>query len=397
MIRALRLKFTLLSIVALFLLLSVTVVGIHLLNLHNMTESADSLLTLLCEGDGRFPGGGPPLPPHVSPETPYETRFFSVTLRDGLVIRVDLDRIAAVDWEAAMDYAERAEGKGGYLDRFRYMRWEKDSIERIVFLDMGRRMDDLSSFLLASCLIALCAFAVGSVLLAVLAGRILRPVAESREKQKRFITDAGHELKTPLTVIRANTELLRLELGEEECLADIEAAAGRLCSLTDSLVALSRMEELPAQSMRVFSLSDTASAVTESFRARAVTEEKRIDASLPADLSLLGDPPSVEKLLSLLLDNAFRYSPRGSTVSLRAERYGRRLLLTVENPTEEEGTEDVERLFDRFARKEESRATNADGHGIGLSAARAIVSAHKGKITAAHRAHVFSVTAAFPL
>ena len=149
--------------------------------------------------------------------------------------------------------------------------------------------------------------------------------------------------------------------------------------------------------MRPVSVTDTVRKVADSFRARAVTEEKKLTLSLPPSLTLLGYASSMEKLFSLLLDNAFRYSPKGSTVAVLAEKSGHRLLLTVENPTEEEGTENAERLFDRFARKEESRLANAEGHGIGLSTARAIVSAHRGRITATHKGHVFTVTVAFPL
>ena len=394
MIKRLKRKFILLSTVSLFVLLAIIVVGMNLINYGTFLSESDAILDLLSENRGGFPQldgeGGHRLPPHLSPELPYESRYFSVILNgEGAVIATDTGRIAAVSSAAAAEYALSAyatESSHGFIDDYRFVRTGESKAVRITFLDCGRKIDMLRDFMLSSALIALVGFAAVAVALTVLAERIVRPIAESYEKQKRFITDAGHEIKTPLTIIRANADLLELELGENESVLDIQKQTVRLAGLTGDLVELARMEEEGSRAANVeIDLSKTVGELVGCFRAPMAARSITFHTSIEDGVMVMGDPASIERLASILLDNACKYSNVGGSASLSLSRQGRGALFTVFNTTAEPiEKESLERLFDRFYRRDASRNSATGGHGIGLSLAKAIVTSHGGKISASY-------------
>ena len=247
---------------------------------------------------------------------------------------------------------------------------------------------------------ALTGFAVVSLLFCFFSGRILRPIAESYEKQKRFITDAGHEIKTPLTIIQANADILEMELGENESLHDIRQQTRRLSELTGDLILLSRMEEAEnALPLIEFPVSEAIENAAAPFQTLARQQGKRFLCSIQPMLTLRGDDKSIRRLVLLLLDNALKYTPTDGTIALRFAAQGRSLCLTVTNPTETALTpSELTRVFDRFYRIDPSRSSDTGGHGIGLSVAKAIVTAHGGRIQADTQTGCdFRVTAIFPL
>lgn len=222
------------------------------------------------------------------------------------------------------------------------------------------------------------------ILLLILSKRIVRPVAESYEKQKQFITDAGHELKTPMTIISADADLAEMECGENQWITDIRRQAQRLTGLTNDLIYLSRMEEeQPKLQLIDFPLSDVAEEMAQSFQALAKSQEKEFSVHIQPMLSCTGDEKAIRQLLSILLGNALKYSPAGGQMALRLEKQGRMLLLTMSNTSAQPIDQDkLPHLFDRFYRTDQSRNSQTGGYGLGLSIARSIVLAHKGKIRA---------------
>ena len=206
-------------------------------------------------------------------------------------------------------------------------------------------------------------------------------MAESYEKQKRFITDAGHELKTPLTIISADTDLAEVECGENQWLTDIRRQAQRLTGLTHDLIFLSRMEEQPQLQLLDFPLSDLVEETAQSFLAPAKSQGKTLSLSIQPLLSCTGDEKSLRQLLSILLDNALRYAADGADIAVELQSKGRNILLRVSNPMAHPlDKAALEHLFDRFYRGDAARS--ASGYGLGLSIARSIVAAHRGKIRA---------------
>lgn len=222
------------------------------------------------------------------------------------------------------------------------------------------------------------------ILLLLLSKRIVRPVAESYEKQKQFITDAGHELKTPLTIIGADADLAEMECGENQWIQDIRRQTQRLTELTQDLIYLSRVEEegLSLQSID-FPLSDVAEEMAHSFLPLAQNQGKRLEIAVQPMLSFRGDEKSIRQLCSILLDNALKYSPQEGELLFRLEKQGKNILLSVSNTTSQPiKKEELCHLFDRFYRTDPSRNSQTGGYGLGLSIARSIVTAHKGKIRA---------------
>ncbi len=420
MIRTLRIKLVIASMLSLFLVLAVILGGVNLLNYRNICRSADQILAILAENNGSFPKEDPgrkdnmppaekpgrqdnprqTAPDQLSPEAPYESRFFSVVLSgDGSVVATDTARIIAVDDTAAVQYAQTLQREGrdrGFTDSYRFLRHTEEQGERFIFLDCKRSLDTFSSFLWISLSISAAGLAAVLVLIVLCSGRIVKPVAESYEKQRRFITDAGHELKTPLTVIDADAEVLALEQGDSEWLRDIRRQTERLARLTGDLIFLSRMEEPESKPWIEFSLSDLVSETAASFKAPALAQGKTYTVSVTPLLPFCGDEESLRRLCSVLFDNAVKYCRPDGAVAITLRRDGKHLILQVQNDTDTVTAEELPHLFERFYRADSSRSSA--GYGIGLSIARAVAEKHRGAIRASLPSpHSFCITVTLPV
>ncbi|MGI5894322.1 MAG: sensor histidine kinase [Candidatus Merdivicinus sp.] len=398
MIRKLRIKLILASMLSLLLVLTVIFGVVGVLNYRKIVTDADSILTILRENDGTFPMGEhtgndsffkddrPKEDRRFSPELPYESRYFSVFLtEDGMVISVNTGKIAAVDTATAIDYAQLVFRTGltqGFADDYRYTSYIVGNETHIIFLDYGREMTSFRVFLLTSVGVSIGGLLAVLLLLIFLSGRIVKPFSESYEKQKQFITDAGHELKTPLTIIDADAEVLEMDIGENEWLSDIQTQTKRLAQLTNNLILLSRMEEQPQTEKIEFPISDLVEETVETFHALAKTHNKNLSSHIQPMLSMLGDEKSIQQLVTILLDNAIKYSDDGGSIELTLEKQKNMIRLSVFNTAESVARENLSHLFDRFYRADQSRNSRTGGYGLGLSIASAIVSAHKGKISA---------------
>lgn len=392
MIRRLKIKFITLAMAALFVLLALIVTGMNLLNYNSIVMDADRILDLLSQNQGNFPdffsGKQWKIPDFITIETPYETRFFSVLLSpNGEVIRTDTRQIKAIETGTAIEYAKQAMSSGkprDFIGDFRYTLVSEDFATRIIFLDCGRKFYSFHMFLFSSICMALIGYLAFFWAILFFSGRILKPVAESYEKQRRFITDAGHELKTPLAIIKANTEVLEMEYGESEWLDGICSQVDRLSTLTADLVYLSRMEEAESSlPMIEFPVSDVVSEAAAAFQAMAQTQNKTFLCNVPPMLSFVGNEKAVRQLVSILVDNALKYAPEQGFISLTLRKTGRQLILSVYNTTREPVQEaQLNHFFERFYRADSSRSSGTGGYGIGLSVAQAITAAHSGKISA---------------
>ena len=466
MITKLKKKFIALAMVSLVLLLTIIVAGMNILNYNTVVSNADDKLTALSEYGGRFPfddddifgpgliggHGGfglfdddwfdaddlddddddstskPGFPgfgrgnPYMSRDEAEESRYFSVLVNgDGTVVVIDTDRIYAVDDSQAAEYAQTAIKRGkdkGFIGEYRYVLAPVGNFKRVTFLDCSTSLAAFRRFLYSSIAVSLVGLLVIFAIIWYFAGRIVKPVAESYEKQKQFITDAGHEIKTPLAIIKANIDVMRMDLEDienidesdseiceadagnidpetakmlrscadslNESLADIDGQVDRLTSLTNDLVYLSRMEEGDAAlTMTEIPVSDIVSETVDSFSALAYEKNKLIATDITPMLSIQGSSKEIEKLVSILVENALKYSPEGDCIHVGLHKDSKNVVLEVRNKAASPlSEEDLEHVFDRFYRTDKSRNSEAGGHGIGLSMASAIVSAHGGRIRA---------------
>jgi signal transduction histidine kinase len=393
MIKKLRVRLIALSMFALFLVLSIMIGTVNIINYQQTIAQADDLLDVLAANNGRIPldGGVQPgqreIPKDtLTPETPYESRYFSVVLTSsGEPIQVDTGNIAAIDSETAVDMAKEVLEKGhttGLSGSYRYLVQTDDHSTRLIFLDCSRNLSTCRTFLVTSVAISLLGMLAVFLLLLLLSGRIVRPMAESYEKQRQFITDAGHELKTPLTIIHADTEVLALEIGENQWLQDIQGQTQRMAALTEDLMVLARMDEAQPLELAECSLSQAVEETATPFVSLATSQEKELFLELCPEITLKGNERALRQLTSILLDNAVKYTPAGGKILLSLQRQGKGAVLSVTNPSATPLPQRLDQLFQRFYRTDPSRNSQTGGHGIGLSIAKAIVSAHRGKIEA---------------
>lgn len=361
----------------------------------------------------------------ISPESQFDTRYFTVTINSkGDVENIDTSKIASVSSENAAQYAKKlwksgkkGDGKNGFSESFKYMTVGEGGSTMYIFLSCQRELSTIRTYVLASVGISVFGLAVVFVMIYFFSGKILKPVSESYEKQKRFITDASHEIKTPLTIIDANTEVIEMMERENEWTISTRKQVARLTSLTEKLVFLSRMdEEATKLEMLEFSLSDAILDTAEPFKAIARTKGKKLTIDVTDGILYTGDEKTIRQLVSILLDNAMKYSGCSSVsfeksninkknlnkttqtqndcvttidtapeIELTMKPSGKNRIITVWNTVDEtanikKGRQDM--LFERFYRTDTSHNSKTGGFGIGLSAAYAIVKAHKGKITA---------------
>lgn len=399
MIKKLQRKFVAVAMLSLFIVLLIIIGTVNILNYTRMADDAQRTINILKENDGSFPkpdmkpGHGKEIFKGMSPEAPYESRYFSVLMDgSGNVSTIDTGKIAGTDTDEAAEYAAKVLECGrtsGFMGQYRFGIKDKDNGKLIIFLYCGRELSNFRAVLLISVGISFVGMLAVFLLLIFFSGRIVKPVSESYEKQKRFITDAGHEIKTPLTIIDADAELVGLDCGENEWLEDIRKQTKRLTALTNDLIYLAKMDEGQKSSTKIeFPLSDVVEETAESFRARAVNENKKLDIDIQPEITYCGDEKAVRQLVSILVDNAVKYSDGTGSISVKLEGQGgtsklsKGFRLQVFNSCEHIEPESVKHLFDRFYRAEQSRNSQTGGYGIGLSVAKAVVDAHKGKITA---------------
>lgn len=400
MIKCLRKKFTVVAMCSMFFVLATVMVIFNLLNYIRFAGNADRTLHMIAENDGKFPSppsqkgefGEKQKPPkgereRMSPEAPYRTRYFSVQMdEDRNVVSYDLQHIAAVTEKEAGQYAQEIfynKNSKGFCGNYRYRKIQKDTHTVVIFLDCSEEMKSFRTNLLTSLLVSGGGLLAVFILVLIFSGIVFRPVAESYEKQKRFITDASHELKTPLTIIGANVAVIEMEHGEDEWTASIRKQIRKLSDFTQQMITLTRLEEgeIRKQSQEI-SLSTFVMESVQSFEVFAKTSGKTIKTDVQEQITMLGDEKLVRQLFSILLDNAVKYSLEGSMIRVSLIKKGKRIYFGVYNETETIPKGNLDMLFERFFRLDVSRNSETGGSGIGLSVAYAIVEAHHGKIRA---------------
>ncbi len=314
-------------------------------------------------------------------------RFFTVTLdAEGNVIRTNTQNTNTVDArrasEIALDLYRKGKMNGyGKYSRYRAVPAGDDLI--YVFVNCKRKMRECSNFLKTSLISAILELIVVFFPVYFFSRAVVRPVQESADKQKAFITNAGHEIKTPLTIIDANTDVIELTSGETEWTKSIRNQIRRLTKLTEELVGLAKLQEIDElQERQKVAISIVLREACEQFETVAKMHGKELVCDLQDNLTVFGDEAMLERLFSILLDNAVKYADEKARISVNAKKNGKYIQIEVRNPAENMKKGKHMDLFERFYRADSSHNSTTGGHGIGLSNAQAIVELHKGKITA---------------
>lgn len=411
--RRLRRKFILVAMGAVTVVLTLIIAGINVVNYSHVCKMADARLGYILAGkdgidwedepktdpgnagdentgmvaDGDRAGARGGHFEGMTAESPFDTRYFTVTLVEDQVVDVNTARIAAVGAKRAARIATELDSKGltsGFSGNYRYTTTVQGEKTTYVFVDCSRELASFNSFLSASVAISCIGWLAVLAIVAVASSAVIRPMVESYSKQKRFITDASHEIKTPLAVIDAANEVQEIESGESEWTQSIHEQVARLTALTERLVFLARMDEGSASfTVTSIDLSEAVDKAAAPFKSVAVSRGKRLSTSVATGVRAHADTAAVAQVVELLLDNATRYASEDSVIelSLRAVSHGKGkggAELVVSNAVDELPEGDLDRLFDRFYRADMSRSSKTGGSGVGLSVVRAIAEAHGG-------------------
>lgn len=419
MIKELKRKFVLISIGAVALVLLLIMGSINIVNYRDIVVKAEYILDVLANGGGKFPDvpeedkngdettsvseTAKVLETEENIEMQYERRFFTVTFISDTELVINLDNIAAVDTETAVRYAFELNSKGrskGFKGYYRYLKTavvtENGEKNMYIFLDCNRELLTFYNFLFTSITVSVIGLLLVLMLLIVFSKFAIKPIAESYEKQKRFVTDASHELKTPLTIISANADVLEIEQGGSEWIDSIRNQVMRLKDFTEKLVLLAKMDEEGAPlNKQAFSLSDVVINSVESFRASIDVGHKTLACDIDSDINYYGDQEMIKVLTDVLIDNAVKYSNDGGTIHVSLKADYNNCIFTVYNTAEYIDVDKLDMIFERFYRLDESRNSGMGGHGIGMSAAKAIVTAHGGTISADSDGKSMTITVSF--
>ena len=391
MLKKLRWRFILAAMAAFVTVVVTLLCLVNLWNYQLVTRQQDNTLERLAEIDfGSAPGSGrPPFDRmgRFSPEVPYMLRFFSVHFApDGSIRQTQQQYIASINQNQAEEYAKAVLAGGrqsGYYQGYRFLVQAGEEDTAVVFLNSERELQSMRSLLLLTLVVALSCIVVVFVLVVLFSRRAILPYVRNLEAQKQFITNASHELKTPLTAIATSADVLAMEYPEDEWVPGIQAQAAKLAKLITNLVTLSRVnEENPFPVRAEFPLSEALWETAEPFASLVRAQGKEYSQEIQDGLTLCGDRMAIQQMVSILLDNAMKYTPQGGSIRLTAGRSGKRATIAVSNTCSQDGALDVTRLFDRFYRGDVSHSGTVGGTGIGLSIAKATAEAHGGSIQA---------------
>ena len=317
-----------------------------------------------------------------------ESRFFSVSLLpDGAYVLNDTSRASGVDREELSRVAEAALNSGktsGFVEDYLYAVMERRGGKAALFLDCETKLNRVRRLALISAAACVGCILLAWLLVALFSSRAIRPLVENAIRQKQFITDAGHELKTPLTVISANMDVLAMETGKNEWIQSTQKQVANMRGLVNELIYLSRLDEEDARlEKQELDFSKLVREAAEPFVGMAEFSGKAMRLDIEEGLRLMGDEAMLMRLLSILCDNAVKYAPEGDKIIITLKRVGKGIQLTTENGLSKPmDDETLRHLFDRFYRADASRSRESGGYGIGLSVARAIVEKHGGSICA---------------
>ena len=393
MIKNLKQRFIAIAMLAFLAVLIVTLVGVNCVNRYNVYRSIDEQLVYLAASNFGPPRGMLAAMPEtiqewVDMEAGDITSEDSYFIFSGGMMESMLDNeLSTLSQSTGLDAAAKlqellAGGKDyGTFGNYRYYVAQREAPYKVVFLRCSQEFDAMRSLLNTTIIVGLaCALAVLG-LVTLLSGLVVRPFAENMERQKRFISDVSHELKTPLGVIMASLDMQVMDHGPTEWLENAQTQTDHMASLIDRLVTMSLLDENMQRAEAVLiSLSLLSADMAEEFRPSALARGLALETDIAPGVEFYGNEASLRELLRILLDNAVKYTPEGGSVKVALNR-GRKTVLTVSNTSPGLKAEELERVFDRFYRASGSRASQP-GHGLGLSIARDLVARAGGSIRA---------------
>lgn len=389
--KTLRKKFIFFAMSAVTALLIVLIGAISIFSWIILDKQSDEVLHMLTAGEGKFlqidfHKRGPFMPP-MNLDTIQAARFFTVRMdHSGSVLETNLDKISSVTEEQAAFYAENIRGNAGKMDKYKYEIKQLGKDRVIFFMDTSGQVGIFIMVCSIAAVIAVVCWLVIFLFVILLSGRVVRPVLAGIEKQKQFITNAGHELKTPLAIIQSNNDASTLIFGETKYSKNIQMQTKRLNVLMTNLLTLAKLDEEIKLPTEMLDISSLLHSMFPAYEDVMLQKEMEVSVDIQPSIFLNVHEETFLQMISILLDNAVKYTPHGGIVIFSVQSSGGHIYIIEENSCETPCHGEPERLFERFYRGDSARTQkhSVSGFGIGLSAARAIAETFGGRLTAAY-------------
>ena len=396
MFRKLKIRFILLASAAIVCILLTMIAVLNSVRFLQTNGEIQAVLNILSANNGDFPSVEETAESlqndRITIDTIYQYRYFSVVYKeDKTLYSTNLDHLSNLSKEQALSYANkvikdsRSSGVFKVGSQFYSYQITQDSKTKrylLVVLDSTNYLESRNDFFWLSIQLCFYSFIFFVLVVSGFSNFAIRPYIKNYENQKRFITNAGHELKTPLAIISANTELQELMTGENEWTESTKDQVKRLSNLINQMVVLARLEEQPDVTLVDVNFSEVVKKVAGNFKSVIEKAGKKYEIKLQEDIHVKATEDELYELVSILIDNACKYCDEDGQifVTLTKAKRGKRARLTVANSYADGKNVDYSRFFDRFYREDESHNQKQPGYGIGLSMAESLVRIFKGRI-----------------
>lgn len=406
--RKLKIRFILLASAAIVCILLTMIAVLNSVRFLQTNGEIQAVLNILSANNGDFPSVEETAESlqndRITIDTIYQYRYFSVVYNeDKTLYSTNLDHLSNLSKEQALSYANkviknsRSSGVfkvGGQFYSYQITQDSKTKRYLLVVLDSTNYLESRNDFFWLSIQLCFYSFIFFVLVVSGFSNFAIRPYIKNYENQKRFITNAGHELKTPLAIISANTELQELMTGENEWTESTKDQVKRLSNLINQMVVLARLEEQPDVTLVDVNFSEVVKKVAGNFKSVIEKAGKKYEIKLQEDIHVKATEDELYELVSILIDNACKYCDEDGQifVTLTKAKRGKRARLTVANSYADGKNVDYSRFFDRFYREDESHNQKQPGYGIGLSMAESLVRIFKGRIWVSYKKGLIGFT-----
>ena len=408
MFRKLKIRFILLASAAIVCILLTMIAVLNSVRFLQTNGEIQAVLNILSANNGDFPSVEETAESlqndRITIDTIYQYRYFSVVYKeDKTLYSTNLDHLSNLSKEQALSYANKvikdSRSSGVFKvcsDFYSYQITQDSKTKRylLVVLDSTNYLESRNDFFWLSIQLCFYSFIFFVLVVSGFSNFAIRPYIKNYENQKRFITNAGHELKTPLAIISANTELQELMTGENEWTESTKDQVKRLSNLINQMVVLARLEEQPDVTLVDVNFSEVVKKVAGNFKSVIEKAGKKYEIKLQEDIHVKATEDELYELVSILIDNACKYCDEDGQifVTLTKAKRGKRARLTVANSYADGKNVDYSRFFDRFYREDESHNQKQPGYGIGLSMAESLVRIFKGRIWVSYKKGLIGFT-----
>lgn len=384
MIRKLQIKIVVVITLLLTIVITALMFAINIISQNNSAQQTQERLQNIADSDGTMS------PTQINPynnEIGYIDNFSVLLDYNNEVLKISLNRNIIVQQTDIISYVNAALATGqetGVIGTYAFMVQQKRYGKIVVFLDISIQQQQNRNLIATTVTIGLISIFIFFVIALILSFWLVKPVKETIDKQKLFISNASHELKTPLAVISANADVLESEIGDNKWLSYIRSESVRMSELVNELLCLARLDDKSGHKliMSEFNLTDVVLQTALPFESTVFEMGKKFDVDAEPDIMYRGDESSIKHVLTILIDNAIKYSSEHGEIFVKLYTHSGKKVIEVYNTGDGIPQDKLDKVFERFYRQDEARNSKSGGYGLGLAIAKATVERHNGKIYA---------------